>query len=476
MPQIMKERALNWISENESRIIETSNRIWDWAELGLQEYKSSSLLADELERAGFTVQRGVAGMPTAFAASYGSGKPLIGILGEYDALPGLSQKPIPRKEPVVTGAPGHGCGHNIYGASGMAGTIAAKVAMEASGIEGTIKFFGCPAEENFSGKMYMVRDGLFDGLDAVFGHHAGTMNAATLDSCLAVNSAKFAFYGESAHAAGSPEHGRSALDAVELMNVGVNYLREHIIQEARIHYVIDVGGGQPNVVPAYARSWYYVRAPEREQVESIYKRVLDIAKGAALMTGTTHEVGFVKGLYNIIPNLTLAEMVVKNMREIGTPTYTEEERRFAQEMAKTIPPEQKREQLRKSKRPEWEKLMDVDIDESVPDPWGEGDVSSGSTDVAEVSWQTPTMEFSTATAVLGTPGHSWQFTVSCGMSIGHKSLIFASKTIAASIIDLLENPETLNKAREELIMRLRGRVYKSPLPPKSKPPLDAWKK
>jgi aminobenzoyl-glutamate utilization protein B len=476
MSQIAKEKALNWISQNESRIIEISNKIWEWAELGLIEYKSSSLLADELEKNGFTVQRGVAGMPTAFVASYGSGKPIIGVLGEYDALPGLSQKPTAKKEPLIPGGPGHGCGHNIYGASGVAGVMAVKMAMEASGIKGSIKFFGCPAEENFSGKAFMVRDGIFHDLDAVLGHHPGIMNAATLDSCLAVSSVKFRFYGEAAHAAASPEHGRSALDAVELMNVGVNYLREHVIQEARIHYIIDSGGDQPNVVPAFARSWYYIRAPEREQVESMYKRILDIAKGAALMTGTTYDVELVEGTYNVVPNQALAELVVRNMREIGTPKYTEEEHRFAREMAKTIPAEEKREQLRKSKRPGWEKLLDVDIDETVPDPWGEGEVSPASTDVADVSWHAPTLEFSTVSGILGTPGHSWQSTAFAGMSIGHKSLIFAAKTITTSIIDLLEKPDIIQKARKEFATRLRGRVYKSPLSPEAKPPLDAWKK
>jgi aminobenzoyl-glutamate utilization protein B len=350
------------------------------------------------------------------------------------------------------------------------------MAMDASGINGMIKFFGCPAEENFSGKAFMVRDGIFHDVDAVLGHHPGTMNAATLDSCNAVNSAKFSFHGEAAHAAGSPEHGRSALDAVELMNVGVNYLREHIIQEARIHYIIESGGEQPNVVPAFARSWYYVRAPEREQVESIYKRVIDIAKGAALMTGTTYDVEFIEGTYNYVPNRTLAELVVKNMREISTPKYSEEEHRFAKEMAKTVSREEKKEQLRKSKRPGWEKLLDVDMDETVPDPWNEGEVAPGSTDVAEVSWQTPTVEFSTASAILGTPGHSWQATAFSGMSIGHRSLMFASKIVATSIIDLLIDPETLKKAHEEFAARLQGRVYKSPLPPDLKPPLKAWKK
>lgn len=475
MSKKAKEKAVNWISKNETRIIKISDKIWGYAELGLQEHKSASILVDELEKNGFNVKRGVAGMPSAFVASYGSGKPVIGILGEYDALPGLSQKAVPRKEPLVPEAPGHGCGHNIHGTSGMAGAIAAKAGVEAAGIRGSIKFFGCPAEENFSGKAYMVRDGLFDGVDAVISHHPGAMNTASLRSSLAINSAKFTFHGQSAHAAGSPEAARSALDAVELMNVGVNYLREHVIQEARIHYVIEDGGDQPNVVPAHARSWYYVRAPEREQVESIYKRVLDIANGAALMTGTTYDITFIKGIYNTIPNRTLAELIVRNMREIGTPEYTKAEQKFARQMAKTITAEQKREQLRKSKRHGWQNLMSVDLDKSVPEPWGDGDVSSGSTDVAEVSWQTPTLEFSTAACVLGIPGHSWQFTAFSGMSIGHKSLVFASKTIATSAIDLLAKPDLLKKARKEFKRRLAGRVYKATLSPDEKPPLDAWK-
>jgi len=473
---MLKEIAIKWIQENESQIIKISDNIWEFAELGLQEFKSSTLLADELQKAGFTVQRGVAGMPTAFVASFGSGKPVIGIMGEYDALAGLSQKPVPRKDPLIPGAPGHGCGHNIHGTSGMAGAIAAKVAMEAGGIKGTIKFFGCPAEESFSGKVFMVRDGVFNGVDAVLSHHPGMMNTVSLKSSNANNSVKFHFHGIASHAASSPEEGRSALDAVELMNMGANYLREHIPQEARIHYVIEVGGGQPNVVPAYARSWYLIRAPERQQVDSIYKRILDIAKGAALMTGTSYEVEFIKGIYNKLPNRALGELVISNMREIGTPKYTKEERIFAEEIAKTISSEQKREYLRKTKRPGWENLLEVIHDDSIPDLWGDGEVSPGSTDVSDVSWQAPTVEFETAAWVLGTPGHSWQSTAQSGMSIGHKSLIFAAKTMAASVIDLLTKTDVLKKAQEEFMNRLQGRVYVSPIPPDLKPPLDMWKK
>lgn len=476
MSQIAKQKALKWISENEERIIEISDKIWEFAELGLQEFKSSALLVEELKKAGFKVEMGVAGMPTAFVATYGAGEPVIGVMGEYDALPGLSQKTLPKREPLKEGAPGHGCGHNIHGTSGLAGAIAAKVVMESGGIKGTVRFFGTPAEESASGKVFMVRDGVFDGVEAVLSHHPGSMNTSGLASSLANNSVKFHFYGVSSHAAGSPEQGRSAMDAVELMNIGVNYLREHVIQEARIHYVVEAGGDQPNVVPAYARSWYLVRAPERDQVDLIYNRILEIAKGAAVMTGTTHKVEFIKGVYNELPSRTLSELVASNMREIGAPKYTDEEMGFAKEISKTITPESKREALRKSKRPGWEKLLEVDLDQTIPDAWNEGQVQPGSTDVSDVSWKAPTMEFSTATYVLGTPGHSWQNVAQSGMGIGHKSLIFAAKTICTSVIDLMTKPELLKRGQDEHRQKLAGRVYKPPIPSDLKPPLDMWSK
>ncbi len=473
---MVKETAFSWIDGNRERLIKISDLIWGYAELGLREYRSSRLLADELERHGFRVEMGVAGMPTAFVATWGGGRPVIGIMGEYDALPGLSQKRVPWREPLRPGAPGHGCGHNIHGASGMAAAVAVKTALEKHGLQATIKFFGCPAEENFSGKVFMVRDGCFKDVDVVLSHHPGTMNAATLRSSLAINSARFHFHGRAAHAGASPEEGRSALDAVELMNIGVNYLREHVIQDARIHYVVEKGGEQPNIVPEYARSWYYVRAPEREQVEYIYEWVVDIARGAAMMTRTRLEVEFLEGIYNLIPNRTLAELVVKNMRGIGTPRYSEEDLRFAREIAKTIPPETKESQLRKSGRPGWERLLDKLIDDEVPDPWGEGEVSHGSTDVADVSWQAPTIEFSTAAWVLGTPGHSWQSTAQSAAGTAHKSLIFAAKTLAATALDLVMSPELVLKAKKEHKDRLRGRKYRPPIPPDHRPPLDAWDK
>jgi aminobenzoyl-glutamate utilization protein B len=471
-----KKDAFDWIENNKELIIEVSDKVWEFAELGLLESKSSALLAEKLERHGFRVERGIAGMPTAFVATWGEGKPVIGIMGEYDALPGLSQKKAPLKEPLEQGNPGHGCGHNIHGTSGMAAAIAVKKVMEKHKEKGTIKFFGCPAEENFSGKIYMVRDGYFNDVEAIISHHPSTMNEASLISSLAINSVKFHFYGKASHAGASPEQGRSALDAVELMNMGVNYLREHVIQDARIHYIIEKGGDQPNIVPAYARSWYYIRAPERDQVEFIYNWILDIAKGAAIMTRTEVTAEFFEGSYNVIPNKTISELIVKNMQEVGLPKYSDEDLKFAEEIAKTITSEMKIAQLRKSKRPGWERLVDKLIDDETPDPWGEGEVSHGSTDVADVSWQAPTVEFSTATWVLGTPAHSWQAVAQSGVGIGHKSLIFAAKVMAATAIDLLTNEGALTKAKEEHRQRTSNKKYKSPITPDHKPPLDVWQR
>jgi aminobenzoyl-glutamate utilization protein B len=468
----MKDNAWNWIDENRDRIIELSDTVWGFAELGLMEHESSKLLADELERHGFDVERGVAGMPTAFVAAWGSGKPVIGVMGEYDALPGISQKKVPYKDPFREGAPGHGCGHNIHGVSGMAAAIAVRYALEELGLEGTVKFFGTPAEENYDGKVFMARAGLFDGVDACLSHHPSSMNTAGLGSSNSVNNVKFHFYGKTSHAAGSPEQGRSSLDAVELMNIGVNFLREHVIDKARIHYVIEEGGGQPNVVPDYARSWYYVRAPERDQLEPIYERVLKIAEGAAMMTDTTLKVEFLGGCYNKLPNRALSELVVANMREIGVPEYTDAELEFASRIAETVPRQQKIDTLRKRKVPDWERYVEVDLVTDILDAWDEGEVSAGSTDVSDVSWKTPTMEFGTVAFVLGAPGHSWQAVACSGISIGHKSLIFAAKTIAGSALDLMTRPELLEKAHEEQEDRLKGRAYKCPIPDDVGPPLE----
>jgi aminobenzoyl-glutamate utilization protein B len=470
-----KETAWGWIDQNQKRIIEIADTIWGYAELGLTEVKSSKLLQDELKKHGFKVEAGVAGMPTAFIATWGSGKPVIGIMGEFDALPGISNKVEPVKTPLKEGAPGHGCGHHIHGTSGISGAIAARYEMEKKGIKGTIKFYGTPAEENFVGKVYMVRAGLFDGVDAVISHHPGSLNSASVGSSTAVNGVKFHYYGKTSHAAGSPEQGRSALDAIELMNVGVNYLREHVIQEARFHYVIEVGGGQPNVVPDYARSWYYIRAPQRDQLDLIYKRIIKIAEGAAMMTETTLKVEFIMGLYNLIPNRAIAETITGNMKEIGSPKYTAEELTFAKKIADTVEKQVKIDDLKRMKVPNWEHYVDLIMADDVLEPYGEDYCSAGSTDVGDVSWVVPAVEYDTATYPLGSPAHSWQW-VACGaMGLGHKSLIFSSKVTAGTVLDLLTKPELLKKAKAEHAKHLAGKKYVSPIPAEIQPPLELAK-
>jgi aminobenzoyl-glutamate utilization protein B len=471
----LKQTAWKWIDDNSKNLAKMSDKIWGYAELGLWETKSSKLISDELEKHGFKLKRGVAGMPTAFVAEWGKGGPCIGVQGEFDALPLISQKVKTEKDPLKPGHAGHGCGHNVHGVSGMAGAIALRYELESEKIKARVKFFGTPAEENYAGKVFMVKEGLYDDVDACLSHHPSSANTARLSSSTAVNGVKFHFYGKTSHAAGSPEQGRSALDAVELMNIGVNYLREHIIQDARVHYVIEVGGGQPNVVPDYARSWYYIRAPERDQLDPIYKRILKIAEGAAMMTETTLKVEFIDGLYNIIPNRVVAETVVKNMREVGTPHYTKKELEFAAEIAKSFPKEQKIDMLRKIKLPNYEKYIDVNLPTDVLDPMGEGEVMAGSSDVGDVSWKCPTVEFGTTLNVLGAPGHSWQFVAMSGGTVAHKSLVFAAKTIAGTALDLITQSELLTEAKKEHADRLKGRTYKTPIPEDCVPPLEIAK-
>jgi aminobenzoyl-glutamate utilization protein B len=467
---LSKEIAWKWIDDHTDLLTSVSDKIWGYAEYGLCEDKSSKLLADTLKEHGFRVQMGVAGMPTAILAEKGECKPIIATMGEYDALPNLSNKPVPYKEPLVEGGMGHGCGHNIHGVTALGAAIAAGEAMEKMGLKGTIRFYGTPAEENFSGKRIMVNHGVFDDVDAAISHHPGNLNVATLASSNVISGCRFHFYGRSSHAAGNPEAGRSALDAVELMNVGVNYLREHIIPEARIHYVIEAGGGQPNVVPDYARSHYYIRAPEQELLEPIKKRVLKIAEGAAMMTETRLEADVGYGGYHKIPNTVLSEVVTANMRQVGPPKYSDEEYAFAAKIAESFPKEDRVNSLRKNKVPDWEKYVDTDLVTNIFDAWDDGTTSPGSTDVSDVSWITPTMEFRTACNVLGAPGHSWQFTACGGTGIGHKSLIFAAKTMAGSVLDLLQDPELVKKAKEDQIRRLRGRKYEKD--PTVEPPLE----
>ena len=471
-----KQFILKWIEENENIIKDVHLKIWEYAEVGLQETKTAKLMIDILEKHGFQVTKGVAGMPTAFVATYGSGNPVIGLMGELDALPGLSNKAVPYLDPVREGDPGHGCGHNSYAATALGASLAVKEAMVKFNIPGKVICFGCPAEETLVGKVFMVRDGIFEGVDACLGHHPGSSNSVRLGGGTAMNSMKFEFYGKASHAGGSPHLGNSALDAVELMNIGVNFMREHVIQETRIHYVIEDGGHEPNVVPPYARSWYYVRAPTREYVEKYYNKILKIAEGAALMTDTTYKVKFLTGVHDGIPNKPLAEAIVANMKEIGAPEYTESELSWAKQLGESVSKEQKKSGLLRSILPNAIELLDVDINTKIYDPYGEGTVMGGSSDVADVAWNIPTQQFSTAYFVIGCPGHSWQHTAIGGTTIAQKSTIFASKIMATTTIDLLKNSELMTQVKNDWKNRMKGRKYKSPLPEDLKPPLDQLKK
>ncbi|MEW6547136.1 MAG: M20 family metallopeptidase [Bacillota bacterium] len=465
------ERAFRWVEDNRGRLVELSDRVWQFAELGLQEHRSAAVLAHALEAAGFRVQRGVAGMPTAFVATWGEGRPAVGFLGEYDALPGVSQKVSPQREELVPGGAGHGCGHNLLGVGALGAVLALREEMAARGLGGTLRYFGCPAEENFSGKAFMAREGLFLELDACLTWHPGDVNLVRTGTSLALNSMNVTFYGRASHASAAPHLGRSALDAVELMNVGVNYLREHIPEKARVHYVITDGGLQPNVVPARASVWYYVRAPHRHQVEEVYERVLKCAEGAALMTGTTYQVEFLDGIYNLIPNRALEEVLARAMVVAGPPRFGQAELEFASRIARTFPPGQKESMID-------ELLLDADtrdllrrqtLNDTIVPPPREELPPRGSTDVGDVSWCCPTAQFSTACVALGTPGHSWQFTAQAGMGIGHAGMLAAARVLAQAGLELLLNPGVLEKARAEFLKRTGGRPYRCAIPLEVKP-------
>jgi len=443
----LKKEALAWVDAAMPELIKLNDEIWQNAEVAMEEYRSSEALASYLEKAGFKVEMGVAGLPTAFVGTSGSGQPVIGFLAEYDALPGLSQEATPGKKPAKEGAPGHGCGHNIFGVASVASAVAAKDVMARHNIPGTLKVFGCPAEETVEGKVFMARAGVFNGLSMCIQWHPSDENDVSLESSNALNQFEVEFFGQTAHAAGDPWHGRSALDGIELTNVGLNYLREHLQPTARLHYVIVEGGGAPNVVPDHARAWYYVRDIDRESVEKDYERVLKVIEGAARMTDTTYKIHFKSGVHETLANRAGGEVVYANLLLVGVPVFTEEEQAFAKEIQKNLGVEQKG--------------LSTKIDPFLlPEKsWG-----SGSTDVAEVSWLTPTTSLGVTFTPQGTPGHHWSAVACAGMSIGHKCLAVAAKVMAASCLDFLAQPETIQKMREELTARKKGREYKSPLP------------
>lgn len=434
--------ALNAAYESDKK---TALQIWDFAEMGYKENKSAALHVQNLKAEGFTVETGVAGIPTAFVATYGTGQPVIAILAEYDALPGLAQTATPEKNPIVGKNAGHGCGHHLFGTASVAAGVAIKKLIAENKLTGTIKVFGCPAEEGGSGKVYLVRAGLFNTVDAVIHWHPDDINAVNTAGALANKSAKFRFYGISAHASASPDQGRSSLDAVEAMDNMVNMMREHIPQESRIHYVITSGGKAPNVVPDFAEVYYYVRHPKRDVVVDIFDRIEKAAQGAALGTGTTMKYEIIGGTHDLLMNRTLNEIMQANLEKVGGVTYTDAEKVFAEKIQPSF----------FTKAPPIESAATVKALSYI------NDGNNGSTDVGDVSYTKPTVGLRAATWVPGTPAHSWQAVAVGGTEIGTKGMLVASKTMAMTAIDLMSKPELIKMATEEFNKALGDYKYKA---------------
>ncbi|MDF9798203.1 aminobenzoyl-glutamate utilization protein B [Catalinimonas alkaloidigena] len=452
--QAEKEKISASIEAQQDAYRDLALDIWNYAEIGYKETKSSQALQQTLESAGFNIERGVAEIPTAFVASYGSGEPVIGILGEYDALPGLSQAAVAERKTLVEGAAGHACGHHLFGVASAAAAIAMKDWLDNNDKSGTVRFYGTPAEEGGSGKVYMVRAGLFDDVDVVLQWHPSSVNDASPGTTLANKSGKFRFYGEASHAAFAPERGRSALDGVEAMNYMVNMMREHTEESSRIHYVITKGGEAPNVVPNFAEVYYYVRHKDVAEVKDMWNRLINAAEGAAQGTDTRVEVEVVGGVYNILPNETLSEVMYENLQFVGGVDYDAKEKAFAEKISATF----------------GNNAVDLSIaNEIQPRQMREGKASS---DVGDVSWAVPTVGLGTATWVPGTSAHSWQAVAAGGTSIGIKGMIVAAKTIALSGIELIQKPNIIDEARQEFDQR-RGEGFQyEALIGEREPPLD----
>jgi aminobenzoyl-glutamate utilization protein B len=432
-----------------------ADTIWRYAEVGYLEEKSSAALSSHLSEHGFSVETGAAGIPTAFVASFGQGEPVIGILAEFDALPGLSQSAVPERSPRIEGAAGHACGHHLFGAASVTAGVAIAEWLEQSGRSGTVRVYGTPAEEGGSGKVYLTRAGLFDDVDVVLHWHPGDRNSASASSSTANKSGRFTFHGVAAHAASAPERGRSALDGVEAMNFMVNLMREHVPSDARIHYVITDGGDAPNIVPETAQVYYYVRHPKSARVVELFERVVKAAEAAALGTGTSMTYEVMHGNYPLLPNETLARLVDGNLRNLGGFLYDDAERQFAHTIRTTL----------------GDDLPPIDsTNEVAPFAITQG---MGSTDVGDVSWNVPTVGFRTATWVPGTPAHSWQAVAAGGTSIGYKGMGLAAKLIARTAQDLIENPEIIDEARAELKEKQGADFEYKALLGDREPPLDS---
>lgn len=453
---------MDWFEKNQQVAIDTSKKIWDLAEIQFEEFKSAELLSNWLESEGFTIERGVANMPTAFVATYSTAdKPVIGIIAEYDALEGLGCEIADTHIP--TGKNGHACGHNLFGTASTSAAIAIKNAMEELGVKGTLKLFGCPAEEGGSAKVFMVRDGVFDGLDAMIAWHPANATMCTMASSLAIYGVKFAFHGIAAHAGVTPHLGRSALDGAILMDVGVNYLREHMTTSCRIHSVITNGGIAPNIVPSEAEIYYYLRAPQRSEVDDLFERVKDIAKGAALMTGTTVDYKIVSASSNSISSKAISEVALKNLLKVGGPKFTPEEYEFAAKLNVDVKLQDKLENMMFMYHISDEHCKD-NLYEGIGESMLEGTTAPYSGDGGDVSWQVPFASYNVACQTVGTGNHSWQQTVCAGMGIGQKGMLVAAKALSLTGVELMTSPDVLKAAKKELDDKLKDYPYTSPLP------------
>jgi aminobenzoyl-glutamate utilization protein B len=440
-----KLAAVSSVDRHARDLEELSDRIWAYAETALREHKSAAALADYAQQQGFRVQRGVAGMPTAFVASYGQGHPVIGVMGEYDALPGLSQKALPEKVPLVPGAPGHGCGHNLFGAASLGAAIAIKEQIAAGKLRGTVIFFGTPAEEDYGGKIYMARDGLFDEVDAVLAWHPSDDTQADMVSSQAMVDLAVEFRGRSAHAASDPWNGRSAADALELFTHGVNLMREHVRPTSRMHYTVTSAGDVPNVIPEYAKVWIWLRDWKRSEVEQLLARVRLLASGAAEMTETTAVVTVQGGNWEVLVNETGAKLLHANLLWLGPAVYTAEEQAFAKQIQRATG------------------VPEVGMFEGVKPLEGQPQ-EGGSTDVGDVSWIAPTLHVSVATSPVDAPWHGWPVVATGGMSIGHKGMQRAAKVLAATMVDLYEQPAVLADVQAEFRTKRGEIVYRSYVP------------
>lgn len=450
-----KQAVIDFVDQNYADLTDLSDQIWSFAEIAFQEQKSSRALADYAQANGFKVKMGVAEIPTAFVAEYGSGEPIIGILGEFDALPGLSQKTVPTKDPLEPGQPGHGCGHNLFGVGSLGAAIAIKELIEDGKIQGTIRFYGTPAEEKFFGKLWMIRAGLFDDVDVVMDWHPGGETKAAVQSSLALVDFKVEFFGQAAHASSDPWNGRSASDALELYTTGINYYREHVKPTVRIHYHIQDGGQVVNVVPDYTRLWVRVRDTKRDGMVKVWKRVEEMAEGAAIMADVDYKISLISGIHEILVNRTGGKKMQANMEFLGPIEYTAEEHEYAKGIQKAT-----------GKEEVGMKCEINPLEETLEHPGG------GSTDVGDVSFVVPVIRMSATTAPAETPWHSWAVVACGGMSIGHKGMAYAAKALAMTMVDLFEDPELVKEVKAEYKERLGDYEYKAIIPD-GPPPVEA---